>query len=284
MISRSEPDTRRLAVDGVELAYHERGAGDTLILIHGTGEQSELWGRGLDDLASRHRVIAYDRRGYGRSQHCPVRDYRRHVADAIEVIERRGDNPAVLVGHSSGASIALAVAAERPELVRALVLLEPPFHGLRNATRSFLAMIARAKLRQLRGRPVEGAEVFFRWATSYLSGGNAFDRYPAEVRELLLCNTRPVLAELDPHPTGSAFQHVPRRSVASIQVPTTVLVGELSQPLFHRCHAWLVRALPAIQTKRIPGASHDIANDAPAEFIAAVERAAARVPRHTGRG
>ncbi len=265
-----------LTVAGADLKYEERGEGGTLVLIHGTGEQTELWGPALDDLASRYRVIAYDRRGYGGSHHRPVRDYRRHVADAIEVVERLGDGPVVLVGHSSGASIALAVAARRPDMARALILLEPPFHGLRNATGSFLTMILQAKLQQLRGHPREGAEVFFRWATSYRTGGNAFDRYPAELHELLLANARSVLAELDPHPTGVAFEHVPRGSIAAIQTPITLLLGELSDPLFHRTHAWLVRAIPAIQTERVRGAGHDIANDAPAEFIAAVERCAAR--------
>jgi pimeloyl-ACP methyl ester carboxylesterase len=261
----------------VDLAYEERGAGDTLVLIHGTGEQTELWGGALDELASRHRVIAYDRRGYGRSQHKPVRDYRRHVADAIEVIERLGNGPVVLVGHSSGASIALALAAERPDLVRALVVLEPPFHGLRNTTASFLAMVTRAKLKQLRGHPREGAEMFFRWASAYRAGGNAFDRHPPELRELMLGNARAVLAELDIHPTGVTFQHVSRRSIASIQTPITLLLGELSQPMFHRAHKWLLRALPVIQTELVPGASHDIANDAPDQLIAAIERCVARV-------
>jgi pimeloyl-ACP methyl ester carboxylesterase len=52
-----------VSVADAELAYQERGAGDTLVLIHGSGEQIEACGSGLDDLASRHRVIAYDRRG-----------------------------------------------------------------------------------------------------------------------------------------------------------------------------------------------------------------------------
>lgn len=260
-----------LTVDGAELAYEERGAGATLVLIHGSGEQTELWGRAFDELSRNHRVIAYDRRGYGRSRHRPVRDYRRHVADAIEVVERLGDGSAVLVGHSSGASVALALAAERPDLVRSLVLLEPPFHGLRNATGSFLAMIPRAKFHQLRGRPRDGAAVFLRWATAYRTGGNAFDRLPPKLRELMLGNSQPVLAELDPHPAGVAFQHLPRRSIASIQAPITFLLGELSQPLFHRSHAWLVRALPAMRTELVPGAGHDIANDAPDGFVAAVE-------------
>jgi pimeloyl-ACP methyl ester carboxylesterase len=119
--------------------------------------------------------------------------------------------------------------------------------------------------------------MFFRWATAYRSGGNAFDRHAPELRELMLGNARAVLAELDVHPTGVTFQHVSRRSIASIQAPVMLLLGELSQPLFHRAHAWLLRALPTIHTERIPGASHDIANDAPDQFIAAIERCVAHM-------
>jgi pimeloyl-ACP methyl ester carboxylesterase len=265
-----------LTVDGVELEYEERGAGEPLMLIHGTGFQTELWRSSLDDLSARHRVIAYDRRGYGRSQHRPVRDYRRHVADAIEVIERVAQGPVVVVGHSSGASIALVVAAKRRDLVRALVVAEPPFHGFRYATRSFLGMIARAKLSQLRGRPQDAAAIFFRWVTAYQSGGNAFDRLPAELRQLMLGNARAVIAEADPHPTGVLFEHVPTRALTGIPTPITFLLAESSQPWFHRIHDRLLRAMPHIQTERIAGAGHYINSDAPAEFLAAVERGAGR--------
>ncbi|WP_406430251.1 alpha/beta fold hydrolase [Streptomyces sp. NBC_00631] len=72
-----------LSYEGVDLACEERGSGEPLLLIHGTGAQAATWGRTVDDLAAAgHRVIAYDRRGYGASAHPPVRDHRRHVADA----------------------------------------------------------------------------------------------------------------------------------------------------------------------------------------------------------
>jgi pimeloyl-ACP methyl ester carboxylesterase len=45
-----------LMVDGVQLAYEERGAGEPLVLIHGTGFQIELWRSSRDDLSARHRV------------------------------------------------------------------------------------------------------------------------------------------------------------------------------------------------------------------------------------
>lgn len=277
--SQSERVTtcRGLTVAGAELAYEERGAGDPLVLVHGTGFQTELWAPALDELSANHHVIAYDRRGYGRSQHRPVRDYRRHVADAIEVIERVAGSPAVVVGHSSGANIAFALTAQRPDLVRSLVVAEPPFHGLRYATTSLLAMIATAKLSQLRRRPRDAAATFFRWVTSYRTGGNAFDRLPAGARELMLGNAGAVLAELDPLPTGAAFEQLSMRSLTAIPASITFLLGELSQPWFHRIHDSVVRARPDIRTERISGASHDINSDAPAEFVAAVERGAAAV-------
>jgi pimeloyl-ACP methyl ester carboxylesterase len=265
-----------LTVDGAELAYEERGAGDPLVLVHGSGTQLELWGSAVDELSIDRRVIAYDRRGYGRSSHRPVRDYGRHVADAIDIVERVAGGPAVVVGHSSGASVALALAAERPELVRALILAEPPFHGLRYATGGLVAVIARAKFSQVRGRPRDGAASFFRWVTAYQTGGNAFDRLPVEWREMILGNARALLAELDPHPTGGLFEHRSMRSLTAIRAPITFVLGDLSQPWFHRCHAKLVGALAGTQTERIPGASHFVSSDAPAEFLAAVQRGAAR--------
>ena len=263
-------------MDGVELWYREVGAGAPLVMVHGSGSQTDLWGPALGYLSRGHRVLAYDRRGFGRSEHRPVRDQRRHVTDAIEVIERLAGAPAVVVGHSSGANIALGLAARRPDLVRALVVAEPPFHAARHATRSLLAMIRRAKGSQLRGRPEDGAATFFRWATSYRTGGNAFDRTPAVLRQVMLRNARPLLAELDPHPTGMPFEHLPVRALSAIGAPITYLLGDLSEPLFHRAHAKLAGAMPAIHTERIPGASHAMNFDAPHDFVAAVERGAAR--------
>jgi pimeloyl-ACP methyl ester carboxylesterase len=66
----------------------------------------------------------------------------------------------VVVGHSTGGPVTLAMAAKRPGLVRALVVAEPPFHGLRYATGSFLAMMTRVKLSQLRRRPQDAAAIF----------------------------------------------------------------------------------------------------------------------------
>ena len=66
-----------LDVPGTALYYDSAGDGLPLILVHGSAVDGSTWDGVLPDLARDHRVITYDRRGYGRSTHKPVRDHRR---------------------------------------------------------------------------------------------------------------------------------------------------------------------------------------------------------------
>lgn len=260
-----------LTHEGVELSLAERGVGEPLLLIHGSGAQAATWDGVADGIAAAgHRVITYDRRGYGDSAHPPVRDHRRHVADAVAVLEQVAGAPATVVGWSSGGNIALALTVARPDLVRRLILVEPPLHGTRLATPAMLAAVARTKWSQLRGRPEHGVAHFFRWAA-----GPSFDTAPAEERDSLLSHARVVLAELDPHPYGVMFEHLPLRRIRGIRVPVTFLIGANSNPLFALAHRRLVRAIPAMRSEVIPGAGHLVHIDAPEAFTAAVLRATA---------
>ena len=82
-------------------------------------------------------MIAYDRRGYARSGAEPVRSISTHTADAAALLEYLRTPPAVVVGTSAGAAIAIDLAVRRPDLVRAVVAMNshgvllvtfPPFH------------------------------------------------------------------------------------------------------------------------------------------------------------
>lgn len=101
--------------------------GPLLLLWHGVGRRWQDFAPLLPALAGRWAVRAVDHRGHGGSDRSPGRyfvpDY---VADAVEVLRETVDEPAVLVGHSLGALVALGAAAAVPELVRAVVLEDPP--------------------------------------------------------------------------------------------------------------------------------------------------------------
>jgi pimeloyl-ACP methyl ester carboxylesterase len=253
------------------LVFDEHGSGAPLVLVHGTGAQARTWGGAVSDLAAGgYRIIAYDRRGCGRSVHRPVRDYRIHVADLAAVIEHVGA-PAHLLGWSSGGNTALALAVQRPDLCRCVVVIEPSWHGLRHATFDLAAMVGRVKLDQVRGRPREAAARFYRWVSGFREGGNGFDALPAAQRDVLLDNTPAALADLDPHPFGLLMEHIPTAKLATIPAPITWLLGtQTRSEWFRRCHASAVRVAPGIRTERIAGAGHLLPCEAPEKFAVTV--------------
>ena len=104
----------RVEINGVHTWYHERGAGDTIVLLHGGLTDSRDFAGNLDTLASRFRCVFPERRGHG------------HTADV--------DGPITanvmaedMIGYSAGAMVALWVAARRPDLVSKLVLISGAF-------------------------------------------------------------------------------------------------------------------------------------------------------------
>lgn len=120
------PAGQFLEVGGVRLHYVERGSGAPLVLLHGNGSMiQDFESSGLIDLAARnYRVIVFDRPGFGHS------DRPRNVvwtpaaqAELINsALERLGVSHAIVLGHSWGASVAVALALNYPKLVQGLVL------------------------------------------------------------------------------------------------------------------------------------------------------------------
>ena len=214
-----------LDVAGTRLHYLDEGSGESpLLLVHGSSTDATTWDGVAPELAELGRVVRYDRRGYGRSEHRPVRDHRVHARDLVGVLEHVGA-PATVVGWSSGGNVALAVAARRPELVARLVVVEAPFHGLRHADSAVLATALRLKIRQLRGQRERAAEEFLRFGSAFRSGGNGYDQAPEPIRAGLLANSGPVLAEWDPHPFGVMHEHLPTRALGRITAPVTWVLG-----------------------------------------------------------
>ena len=262
-----------LDVAGTRLHYLDEGSGESpLLLVHGSSTDATTWDGVAPALAELGRVVRYDRRGYGRSQHPPVRDHRVHARDLVAVLEHIGV-PATVVGWSSGGNVALAVAARRPELVARLVVVEAPFHGLRHADSAVLATALRLKIRQLRGQRQRAAEEFLRFGSAFRSGGNGYDQAPEPIRAGLLANSGPVLAEWDPHPFGVMHEHLPTRSLGRITAPVTWVLGGESPPWMRKLHDRAVSRLRFVQTVTIDGAGHLVHLDQPAAFVDTVTRA-----------
>jgi pimeloyl-ACP methyl ester carboxylesterase len=117
----------RARIDGAELDYQVVGSGEAVLLIPpGPLADGFLPFLSEETLAERYRLIHYHRRGQmGSSRATPPVSYTEQAADAAGLLGHLGLGRAHVVGHSTGANIALQLALDRPELVQTLALLEP---------------------------------------------------------------------------------------------------------------------------------------------------------------
>ena len=115
------------------------GAGPPLLLLHGVTSRWQSVLNVMPVLTQRWHVYAADLRGHGRSGRVPGRyGLMEYAADVIALLRHLGGEPTILVGHSLGSMISIGVASEAPDLVRAVVLGDPPlgaFDGRPFATR-----------------------------------------------------------------------------------------------------------------------------------------------------
>lgn len=113
----------------------DEGSGDPVVLLHGIGRTGNTWEHVVELLAPKHRIVAFDLLGFGASPQPDWIDYDTddHVKAVVASIERLGQKPVTLVGHSMGCLIAVRLAKVRPDLVKHLVLYEMPlYEGLPN--------------------------------------------------------------------------------------------------------------------------------------------------------
>jgi 3-oxoadipate enol-lactonase len=115
------------ADDGAELAFVESGAGrPALVFVHGWQADHTVWTGVIDALGPQRHTLALDLRGSGESMrvkgpYC----LERFARDLHELIAARSVGPAVVAGHSMGATVALRFAVDYPQATRGLVLVAP---------------------------------------------------------------------------------------------------------------------------------------------------------------
>ena len=122
----------RLKINNTVLNVFEAGVGNyrkthpTLIFLHYFGGSSRAWTKVVAELAADYHCVAPDLRGFGASdapaENYAVNDYADDAADLIRALEIKNY---VLIGHSMGGKIALALAARNPKGLQSLILLAP---------------------------------------------------------------------------------------------------------------------------------------------------------------
>jgi 3-oxoadipate enol-lactonase len=249
--------------DNGQLPYEEHGQGEPTLLITGSGFGPRSWGEFGDLLAVRRRVISYGRRGFTAAAPGPAEHMRINADDAESMLQRVEAVPADVVGWSGGGLVALALAIEHPSSCRSLLLIEPSVHGLRAVTFSALAMTLRATAVKLARDQRAATDLAYRWTFAYRGEDrSAWAEMPAEWREDVLSHAESVAAEQDQE---VSLRYPCRDDLRRLDLPVTIVVGERSQPYFHRIAQRLARILPDARAHSVSGACHAVHIDAPAE-------------------
>lgn len=258
-----------LSVNDTELAFVSQGTGDAVVFVHGSVSDYRSWRDQIPFFADDFRAIAYSRR-----YHWPNRTpgegvtyaIDQHVADLIALIERLELAPVRLVGSSYGAMTALTAATARPDLVRSLVLGEPPllpWLAQMPAGAPLVEAFMANAFEPARAAFAHGdAEGGLRSFINGVIGDGAFDRLPPPARQMMLDNAAEMRAETMTPPE----QYFPRLSpddVRELSMPVLLAEGALSPAMFGLITDELARALPAARRIVIPNASHGMHSQNP---------------------
>jgi pimeloyl-ACP methyl ester carboxylesterase len=257
-----------LSVNGYDMAYLEIGTGRPLICVHGTLGDFRTWSAVLGPLSKSHRVIAVSLRHFFPEHWDGVgNDYlmAQHVADMIGFLERLGDGPVDLMGHSRGGHISFRVAQQRPDLLRRLVLAEPG--GELDATLDPTAAPDGAAQRAARfaagaakvsDGDVEGAlKLFF----ETIEGDGSWGRLAAAPKQQLRDNVFTLIGQ-----AGENRRPYAKAEAQSIRIPTLFIGGTATKGSLPAVLRALAAQVPGAKTMMIEGAGHWMFEQAPQEF------------------
>jgi len=262
-------------VDPLSLHVDVHGSGPAVVLAHGFGGSARNWGPQVRALRDAHRVVVYDARGHARSD--APDDPAAHTiealtADLARVVDEHGEPPCVVGGLSMGAGIALELALDSPERVRALVLMAPPPAGDADTRgRGWATGFADAIERD----GLDAAGERFAWGER--SGLDAAGR--RLVRQGFLEHPPHALAHilrgvLDAWPEADARAD----ALAELRVPTLLVVGERDRSSLRAAHD-LAERLPVARLEIAPDAGHVVnlaarerVNDLLREFLSGLPR------------
>ena len=291
---RHPPEGSFLVVDGVRLHYSDRGEGSPVVLIHGNAVTGDDWNTsGVAELLLRanHRVVIFDRPGYGYSERPRGRLWT--AAQQAELLHKAlrqlGVERPVVVGHSWGTMVALALAIRHPADTAGLVLLSGYYFPTFRLDAFMVAPGATPVLGDILRYTISP---IFGWLTMPLTKRVMFapapvtDRFKAEYSTAMALRPSQIRAtSID----GALM--IPgalrlRRRYDELSMPVLIMAGSGDKIVFKRNAERLQASIPGSVLQVIEGAGHMVHHSAPrqvAEAIRQVAAASAGVPAATSR-
>lgn len=216
------------------------GDGIPVVLLHPGWGDSAGWEPVLEALPDDVRTIRYDVRGYGRSP-APAGEFN-PLWDLLEILDRRGVDEAVVVGHSGGAATALSLAVTEPDRVAGLVLIAP---GVGDYPWDFDDPYFKSFAELYDARDEEGLVELGQRTWARAGSCPATDaQLRSGVRGMLTQN-------------GMAASEPPTYArLGELDMPVPLLIGDLDHPLVLRCAGDVAVRIPDCQVLTLPGVDH----------------------------
>jgi pimeloyl-ACP methyl ester carboxylesterase len=275
------PSGQFIDIDGVRLHYVEHGRGDPLVLLHGNGSMiQDFQSSGLIDLAAqRHRVIVFDRPGYGHSDRPRGRVW---TADAqadlfYHALRALGVTRPIVLGHSWGASVALSLAAKYPDAAGAVVLASGYYYPTPRLDVAALSPPAIPIIGDLIRHTVAPLVSRLMWPAllrKMFGPANVPGKFAGFPKEMTF---RP--SQIRASAAESALmvpQTIERdRQYRQLQTPAVIIAGEDDRLIdIEGQSARLHRDVPRSALRRIPGTGHMVHQTATVHVMAAIDEAA----------
>lgn len=253
-----------------------QGAGPLVVLVHGSATDHATWSIQLaGKLGERVRLVAYDRRGAGRSELPPgvaflsVEEHAAELAALCEAERAHAGEQVLVVGSSFGGVVVLELARARPPWLDGVVLLEPPLPPHDDAPDAQGELLAELdRIAEGEGAPA-AAERFLRTVL----GDVAWGKLPRAFQE----RSKSFWPQIRGDCHALASYRVRYGSLGAITTPALLLAGDRSAPYFRPTIEALARALGDAAMDVIPGAGHMMQAEAPRGFHERLLRFAASI-------
>ena len=256
--------TLQIACGTAKIAVETAGSGTPVVFLHANVCDRRMWRAQLESSGSEYQAIAYDRRGFGETWVEP-QDHSA-VADLIAVIDATaGSTPVILAGCSQGANIALNATLMHPARVRGLMLISPTVNGAPAPVYSPEILERVARQRQAESA-ADHALVNEIKAELFLDGplGDP-GRVTGGTRRLFLAMNAIALTAAPIGANRDSIEAFAR--LGAIDVPASVVWGELDFPHIQERAYKVARLLPNAQGHALEGVAHLAGLEQPDEVI-----------------
>ena len=262
-------EIKRIEVKQTTLHYFECGKGEPLVFVHGGLGDLHTFQPQVETFATSFRVVAYSRRfspPNAPPRETDVNPLSNHVADLRALMTQLKATPAHLVGNSYGAYVALALAVDHPELVRSLVLGEPPVLPL---------LPPKSAGEGPQPSPIRKAfevslENGMRTFMDGMCGKGCFDKLPQARRTELVEKQGPELRSQFMTEGSAYMPPLDCGALGKLSRPTLLVAGERSPAMFLLITAELERCLEGESKVMVPEAGHTMHRENTAFYNQAV--------------